>query len=171
MHLRCFREDSILVILQKIFPLVKWYPIQLSQWLINSFNNLGFNKINNKKEFNSDNSNEVYSLFDTSLKIAKKDIPNNVKIIIFYHPYIQLDKTGKIIKGYEDNDLNNFKRICEKNGCIFVDTTKDMVSLYKAKCILARGFINTKVGYGHLNKYGHEVIAKRLAKEIKNGFK
>ena len=52
---------------------------------------------------------------------------------------------------------------------IFIDTDNDFIELYKTKHILPYGFINTKVGSGHLNKYGHEVIAKRLAKEIKNG--
>ena len=42
------------------------------------------------------------------------------------------------------------------------------MELYKTRHILPYGFLNTKVGYGHLNRYGHEVIAKRLAKEIKH---
>jgi lysophospholipase L1-like esterase len=60
-----------------------------------------------------------------------------------------------------------FEKACEDNDIIFVDMTDDFKQLYEEKNILPYGFINTKVGRGHLNKYGHMVIAKKLAQVIK----
>ena len=67
--------------------------------------------------------------------------------------------------------METFEKACKNNNIIFIDTDEDFQKLYKTKHIIPYGFINTKVDSGHLNKYGHEVIAKRLAKGIKNGFK
>ena len=62
-----------------------------------------------------------------------------------------------------------FARMCADEGIIFVDMTDDFVSLYEEQHILAHGFVNTGVGVGHLNRYGHEMIAKRLAQIIEGG--
>ncbi len=54
-----------------------------------------------------------------------------------------------------------------KNDIIFVDTISAFESLYKEKHILAHGFTNTAVGSGHLNEYGHKLVAEVVAKMIK----
>lgn len=48
-----------------------------------------------------------------------------------------------------------------------MDMTDEFKALYEEKHILAHGFVNTAVGRGHLNKYGHRVIAQTLAEKIK----
>lgn len=58
--------------------------------------------------------------------------------------------------------MNLFHKICNKNGIIFIDETNAFEKLYTEKHILAHGFVNTSVGSGHLNKYGHQVIADSL---------
>ncbi len=46
-----------------------------------------------------------------------------------------------------------------------VNNHKNASERYRPKkFVLIKTWINTKVCYGHLNKYGHEVIAKRLSK-------
>ena len=44
--------------------------------------------------------------------------------------------------------------------------TDSFRDLYATEHHLAHGFINTAVGSGHLNKYGHRVIAEKLAEVI-----
>ncbi len=45
--------------------------------------------------------------------------------------------------------------------------TASFIKLYEQNHILAHGFINTAVGEGHLNKYGHKAIAEAVAAVIK----
>ena len=66
-----------------------------------------------------------------------------------------------------DAKLELFSQLCEQNGIIFVDTVSDFESLYAEKNILAHGFANTAVGTGHLNEYGHRLVAEAIANAIK----
>ena len=86
------------------------------------------------------------------------------KLIIFYHPKTMIDDDGKLI--HENEGLIEFREACNENNILFVDMTEDFERLYEEKHILGHGFINTAIGTGHLNKYGHEVIAKRLSEVI-----
>lgn len=61
-----------------------------------------------------------------------------------------------------------FVQACKNNGILFVDMTEPLERLYKEEHILAHGFINTAVGSGHLNKYGHNLIARVLTYVIQN---
>lgn len=62
--------------------------------------------------------------------------------------------------------LDCFASTCEDLGIVFVDMTDSFKDLYATEHQLAHGFINTAVGSGHLNKYGHRVIAEKLAEVI-----
>lgn len=81
-----------------------------------------------------------------------------------YHPAVKLNDDGTL--NIENEGVEKFKEACQENGIVFVDMTDDFESLYYKQHKLPYGFINTGVGVGHLNKYGHEVIANRLAKTI-----
>ena len=63
----------------------------------------------------------------------------------------------------------SFAELCADENIIFIDMTEEFVSLYEEQHILAHGFVNTTVGRGHLNRYGHASIAKRLAEVIEEG--
>ena len=163
--LRSSKKDSIEFYLQKYNPFAKWSYIQLSQWL-----NISKKNIRNaiKTQVNDENlfmKEEYCSLLNQVLTSARKDIPTSIKIIVFYHSTTKIDNAGNFIKS-SSVLVNKFKNVCEENGYIFVDVSNDMKDFYNKNHILCRGFINSKVGYGHLNKYGHEVIAKRLIKVI-----
>ena len=58
------------------------------------------------------------------------------------------------------------KKLCDKYDFLFVDMTEDFLKAYQEEYILPRGFVNTKMGYGHLNKSGHIMIADKLSKVI-----
>lgn len=114
----------------------------------------------------NNNINEYKETLNKFLAFARKSVPDNITIIIFYHPYYELQKDGSLKNKTDEDYFKLFENACVKNNIIFVDTDNDLSELYKTKHILPYGFINTKICSGHLNKYGHEVIAKRLAKEI-----
>ena len=86
--------------------------------------------------------------------------------IIMYHPSETLSEDGSVRYKTNIDDLKMFAKTCEDLGIIFVDMTPDFERLYEEEHILAHGFINTAVGTGHLNKYGHKAIAERLAEVI-----
>lgn len=89
-----------------------------------------------------------------------------VKLIIFYQPTTELNIAGSLKNTTDKEYLSLFADTCKKNDILFVDMTEEFENLYETKHILAHGFSNTAVGKGHLNKYGHEVTAKKLAEII-----
>lgn len=150
---------------------------QIKLWMSYSFSSLFYkNNINKQNELNN-NKNDYKNTLNKFLLFAKESVPNNIPIFIFYHPEYTLQTNGSIKNKTDKWYLETFEEVCKKNNIFFIDTDKDFQELYKTKHILSYGFINTAVCSGHLNKYGHEVIAKRLAKEIiklegkKNGSK
>ena len=87
------------------------------------------------------------------------------KLIILYHPQSSIDERGEL--SVTEGKAAMFSEACAENDIIFVDVTEDFCALYHDHHRLAYGFTNTAVGQGHLNEYGCEVIAERLAQVIK----
>lgn len=96
------------------------------------------------------------------------DVATNLEIkpIIFYHPSERLNPDGSVTYCTEHIYLEAFASSCADLGIIFIDMTDSFKSLYANEHQLAHGFINTAIGSGHLNKFGHRVIAEKLAKVI-----
>lgn len=110
-----------------------------------------------------DNSEPARALLHEVSSIAND---KTVTPVIMYHPTVTIDEDGSVAVPDADDYRDCFARMCADEGIIFVDMTDDFVSLYEEQHILAHGFVNTRAGVGHLNRYGHEVIAKRLAQII-----
>lgn len=83
-----------------------------------------------------------------------------------YHPFVTLNEDGTIKFDTDKKYLDCFISNCNQLGIVFVDMTDPFIELYANEHQLAQGFINTAVGSGHLNKYGHRVIAEKLAEVI-----
>lgn len=136
---------------QIYFPVIKTLYKKLSDW----------KNISLLEESSSDIESTKH--LDKFLNIASTNTGNS-KLIIMYHPAVKLNDDGTL--NIENEGVEKFKEACQENGIVFVDMTDDFESLYYKQHKLPYGFINTGVGVGHLNKYGHEVIANRLAKTI-----
>lgn len=145
---------------QKYLPAIRNLFLQAKSWYTVSEKNFSKALITNDKE--EENGNSLHEL----ITFARSSVPNKIKIIIFYHPSTLIDNKG-IMVNLDENRGSNFHSISLENNVVFIDTTSDFLDLYKTRHILGHGFINTKVGVGHLNKYGHEIIAKRLVDVIK----
>lgn len=88
------------------------------------------------------------------------------KIIIVYHPSTQINEDGSLLLP-DDNDARlEFSDLCINHGITFLDMTDRFKYEYYTNHILPHGFSNSRVGSGHLNKYGHEMIADELYKII-----
>ena len=87
----------------------------------------------------------------------------NVRPIVFYHPHLTPNADGTVSVDHDEAFLEAFASACRANGVLFADMTEDFFDMYDEEQRLPHGFCNTAVGTGHLNRYGHEVIAERLA--------
>jgi hypothetical protein len=119
------------------------------------------------KEGNTEEQGEEYAKgIDRVLRNLNRICgENKVKLIIFYHVNLALNQDGTASAGRE-RDRTLFKSICENNDIHFIDMTGIFLAEYKNKRVLPYGFKNTAVGYGHLNKYGHDLIARELFRQI-----
>jgi hypothetical protein len=175
-NIKTKKEKKIDYILKKYIPLMKtfgkllktlWKRIysQINLWKEKSDNTFIKNSISNK--FNNSLDKKEYSeTLNNFLAFARNSVPDNLPIIIFYHPNYTLQSDGSIKNNTDKWALEAFENACKNNNIFFIDTDNELQELYNTKHILPYGFINTAIGSGHLNKYGHEVIAKRLAYEI-----
>lgn len=139
---------------QKYFPVIKTLYKKITDWR-------SADALERKSEITEKSKADVTEF----LKKAAADA-GNPKLIIMYHPMVELNNDGTI--NVENEGVDAFREACDKNGIIFVDMSEDFEAMYFKDHQLPYGFVNTAVGTGHLNKYGHEVIAQRLAETIQN---
>lgn len=112
-------------------------------------------------------SSDYQSALSGFLKKASDPVKQRgAQLIIFYHPTMTPDGDGNLENSTDRDALAMFRTLCEKNGIVFVDMAEDFERLYKEEHRMAYGFINTSVGKGHLNRYGHRAVAERLAEVI-----
>lgn len=91
--------------------------------------------------------------------LAKK---YGAKVIIAYHPLINIAPDGAIILDAEQSELAQVERLCDENGILFLDMSSRFKEEYENTYTLPYGFSNSPVGKGHLNKYGHTMMADEL---------
>jgi hypothetical protein len=107
------------------------------------------------------------TILDTVMKkLYQVSIEHDIKIIIFYHPYLILDNNGSVSEDTVYEYLEIFKNACLGNDIIFLNMADCFFEEYNNNYILPHGFSNTVIGMGHLNKNGHRLIANRLFRKI-----
>jgi hypothetical protein len=155
-------DSGLIYMVQKKLPAIKSLYNNISDW--RDFGLAG----DDSEDVKTDSYTEEYGdTLDFFMQKAVSPLQNSeAKLIIFYHPSTTLDSEGNLITNTDATALDLFERTCQKNGIIFVDVTADFQKLYMEQHRLPYGFSNTEVGKGHLNKYGHKVIADRLAQII-----
>lgn len=97
--------------------------------------------------------------------LQKMEKEYNTQIIVMFHPFETINADGTI--SFSEADYAKvFSQYAEKYGIGFVDMTNDFEKMYYDEHHVPHGFATGEVGVGHLNKYGHSVIAERLYKYI-----
>lgn len=159
-------DSGLLYYVQKHVPIVKAIYKQLDEW--QSYSNVLVKDENFTSKQDVDFADEEY--LDTTSAFLEKAIKpvkaKNCKLIIFYQPETKINKDGSWKTTTDARYLETFKNLCKEKDICFVDMTDKFKNLYETEHILAHGFINTAVGTGHLNKYGHKLIAQVLKDEI-----
>lgn len=177
-----FSEDDILKMIHGEVEEIKSYTggilglLQRNQYLRLMYSQLGnWMKMLNKPtqgkdvldaaENDSQINNGIFVrelLSKLSLTVEKKGI----KLVILYHPFITIDENGAMKILEEPFATMQFSQLCQEYGIIFLDMSERFLQEYEESYILPYGFVNTKVGEGHLNQYGHAMIADELYKLI-----
>ncbi len=149
-------DSGIVYNLQKYCPSIKCIYKNMIDWK-NIENNAN---TNNQSEQAKHIDNLTLNRFLNKMRTDCGDC----RLIIFYHPITKINSDGLLID--ESMGVDEFRKACEANDIIFVDMTEDFSRFYDEYHILAHGFSNTAVGVGHLNSYGHHLIASRLVYTI-----
>ncbi len=154
-------DSGILFYLQKI-PAFKPLYNQLENWLDTK------TEVDDKEEKEETVIPENYESVLTEFMKSISDSAEKYGVItvIFYAPNESLTKDGNLVFETDEKYFEIYKNVCEKSGIVFIDMSPFFLDLYKNSNVLAHGFPNTAVGVGHLNRYGHKMIAEVLAAEI-----
>jgi hypothetical protein len=149
-------DKGLLYHIQKI-PSIKVLYKQLSE-LIKPVS------VNNPKNSVSDEVNDMEE-YIANLNSFLKFMADSVEgkdLVILYHPSLFISADGTAYTDTDEYYLTAFSNACKANGITFIDMEKDFLEGYEKYHVLPHGFINTSVGKGHLNEYGHCMIAEEL---------
>ena len=102
------------------------------------------------------------------LSLGKKKA-GNTDIVIFYLARTKLDKNGEIEISEDDGQNAIFKKACKDIGINYLDMAEPFTESYRREHVLPYGFLNSRIGTGHLNIYGHRIIADSLEKILEDG--
>lgn len=103
------------------------------------------------------------SLYNTLLaKLANTVCKSGAQLIIVYQANLSISEDGSATCSGDAELISRFAKLCENNDVLFLDMSSHFLRYYEETHILPHGFWNTSVGSGHLNKYGHKLIADAL---------
>jgi hypothetical protein len=144
-------------------PFLRLIYHQISD-IINANDNKSDNLNVSRHVEDGDNIEKKYDEFFSHISQSCKN--HNTQPIIFYHPTLSFDIYGKVFTNTDDLYLDKFKIACEKSDIIFIDMTPTFIDAYNIKHVFPNGFITGAVNTGHINKYGHKMLADKLVNVI-----
>lgn len=165
-------DSGMMYYIQKI-PAAKAVYKQLDEWVsLESLQKPSVEKGDSKepsqdrKEDNTLTSDYINLLnaFLSKAITPVKEIGGN--LIIVFQPQQALTGEGAVEYYYSEDNLKFFKQACKEKGIVFCDMTEAFNELFEKEHQLAHGFVNSELGEGHLNKYGHKILAEYIAAKI-----
>ena len=167
-------DSGLLFYLQKI-PAIKWIYKQCTDWISLSEKETASPLDSLEDSFPEETtattvlSSEYQDTLSSFLgKLQEAAGKTGCQAVIFYHPPASAAPSGEFLFSTDPVYLKAFADACAMHDILFLDMTEDFASLYQEQRLFAHGFSNTAVGSGHLNRYGHELIARRLFEIIQN---
>ena len=178
-----FSVEQIREVIQGTFPeIVKNYNGVRKFFSKIDLLKLSYDKLNDFLTLSKQNTEENYivpndNLMDTEHYLENLDSLFNTmqthceewetNLIIFYHPYLDIDEEGKLIFATDTQKIQMFQECCERHEIIFVDLTESFLEMYNDEHKLPYGFYNTQAGKGHLNINGCKLVAEELFDAVK----
>ena len=150
--------SGVLGILRKL-PYLRLAYIQLEELLSGGGNGP---VVTESISYISDFDEKEYRNRITPIVEKAAENAGGLRVIIVFHPALYIDKNGQLLSSNNSATIKCFKAICEEHGVLFLDMTDRFLQEYDETYTLPNGFANTPVGTGHLNKYGHAMIAEEL---------
>lgn len=99
--------------------------------------------------------------------IARTADDYGCQAVIYFIPDMSVEEDGRLAFGVEESARGQFGEFCREQGILFIDMTEQIAAAYETEHRLASGFSNTTVGYGHLNAYGHALLADAIYEAVK----
>ena len=160
-------DSGIVYQLQKI-PAIKWLYKSLEEWMSQSKGALGnlmtvFAAESEIKEIPASYAETLDAFLNMSVQACEE---TGCTPVIFYHQQADIQADGTINCNTDEQYLELFAKTCEKQGIIFIDMTESLIRGFEEEHILPHGFMNTYVGSGHINAYGHRMVADKLLEVI-----
>ena len=110
----------------------------------------------------------IKAVNDFVAKIKSDCEANNITPIVVYHPHFSVDGDGKITVQAKESYSDLFAEVCNEKGVAYVDMLSDFTNGYRKDKKLPYGFSNTAIGEGHMNEYGHSLLANRIYQTIED---
>ena len=109
-------------------------------------------------------NDEMYSQVLEAAFQKLSQIANNqkIRIILVYHPELRLNFDGSLHDSTDVNRLTLFEKYSAENDIVFINMIDRFRTEYKSFHIAPYGYSNTEINVGHLNRYGHQMIADEL---------
>lgn len=150
-------DSGIMYFLQKYIPVAKQAYRQLRAAGV--FENAEA-PVNATVDYTSD---EYRATLDKFLSMAVEPVYKaGSRLIIAVHPNTTLGEDGQLVQQINNEALNVMSECCSEHGITLIDMSESYQKLFCTKHVLPYGFINTQVGVGHMNKYGHRVMAEKI---------
>lgn len=111
----------------------------------------------------SSNCDDLGQYFTTCLRQLKSIGPYH--FLIVYAPIIPKIEGNSII--FQDKNkeiMERFGEICRNNDVGYINLEADFIEYFKQTGKFPRGFFNTPIGEGHLNREGHRIAGVRIQK-------
>lgn len=104
---------------------------------------------------------------NANLRILLEQMKNTAassgaRLIIIYHPSLSIQPDTSVKANGSSADVRTLSNLCGETGILFLDMTDRFLEEYENNHVLPHGFFNSSVGNGHLNQYGHAMIAESL---------
>ena len=96
---------------------------------------------------------------------------HNVKLILLYHGHPVLNTDGTLSIPDDPDYITAMDTVCTDNQITWINMSDTFIQYYQETHILPYGFINTAVGVGHLNKYGHRLLGQKIYETISEAVK
>lgn len=132
---------------------------------LETYQNENVNSSASLSERNID-SEAYFNTLDKGLKLIRSQYSGNLYIL--YHPSVSIMTDGTMTVD-DDPYIEMIKKSCEKNNINLIDVSDAFVAEYEKFYCVPYGFSNTTMGEGHLNEYGHAIIADEIYKAMKGG--
>ena len=149
-------KDKIVNFVKSSFPILRELSFQYETYKT-------FKKSSGTSESDADSSTFDAPAYTAALSQVMDLIRSEYSgpIIIVFHPDTILHTDGSI----EIQELPTdkpFEEECKKHDIAFIDLSDRFYASYYEDNTLPTGFWNTTMNSGHINKYGHQIIADAL---------